>query len=63
MIQLNNAKAKALENYDTWGQWVIECYEDSELIEELNNFNSIEDWIKLRIDIASVYQEGIDTAW
>ena len=51
------AKKLAQENYMSWGQYVIECYEDSELQESLESFDTLEDWIEVRIRVADVYAE------
>lgn len=51
------AKELAQDNYETWGQYVVECYEDSELAESLEGFDTLEDWIEVRIRVAGVYAE------
>ena len=51
------AKELANDNYETWGQYVVECYEDSELAESLESFDTLEDWIEVRIAVAEVYGE------
>ena len=53
------AEAKKLtnDNYETWGQYVVECYEDSELVESLKDFDSLEEWVEVRISIANIYEE------
>ena len=51
------AKELAQDNYETWGQYVVECYEDSELAESLEDFDTLEDWIEVRIRVAGVYAE------
>jgi hypothetical protein len=51
------AKKLANNNYETWGQYIVECYEDSELAESLESFDTLEDWIEVRISIANIYEE------
>ena len=51
------AKELANDNYETWGQYIVECYEDSELAESLEDFNSLEEWVEVRISIANIYEE------
>jgi hypothetical protein len=54
---IDKAKKLANDNYETWGQYIVECYEDSELAESLEDFDSLEDWIEVRISIANIYEE------
>jgi hypothetical protein len=51
------AKKLAHDNYESWGQYIVECYTDSELAESLEDFDSLEDWIEVRISIANIYEE------
>jgi hypothetical protein len=51
------AKELARDNYETWGQYIVECYEDSELAESLESFDTLEDWVEVRIRVADVYAE------
>lgn len=51
------AKKLAQDNYERWGQYVIECYTDSELEKNLSDFDSIKDWVDIRIRIADVLEE------
>ncbi len=51
------AKKLSQDNYESWGQYVVECYEDSELAESLESFDTLEDWIEVRIAVAEVYAE------
>jgi hypothetical protein len=53
------AKAKKLanDNYETWGQYIVECYENSELAESLEDFTSLDEWVEVRISIANIYEE------
>jgi hypothetical protein len=57
MIELTEAKRLAEENYSTWGQWVIECYTDQELQDELDEHASLKDWVEFRKTLASIYEE------
>jgi len=54
---ISKAKELAQDNYETWGQYIVECYEDSELAESLEDFNSLDEWIEVRISIANIYEE------
>jgi hypothetical protein len=54
---IDKAKKLANDNYETWGQYIVECYEDSELAESLEDFDSLEEWIEVRISIANIYEE------
>ena len=51
------AKKLANENYESWGQYIVECYEDSELAESLEDFTSLDEWVEVRISIANVLEE------
>lgn len=57
MMDAKKAMTLALENYSTWGQYVVECYEIKELEKELEEFNSLEDWIEMKKITASIYSE------
>ena len=39
---LKKAKKDAMDNYSTWGQWIVECYDDDELRESLEDVDR--DW-------------------
>ena len=54
---IDKAKKLANDNYETWGQYIVECYEDSELAESLEDFNSLDEWVEVRISIANIYEE------
>ena len=51
------AKKLAQDNYESWGQYIVECYEDGDLKESLESFDTLEDWIEVRIRVAGVYAE------
>lgn len=51
------AKKLAKDNYEDWGQYVVECYEDGDLKESLESFDTLEDWVEVRIAVAEVYSE------
>lgn len=51
------AKKLAHDNYESWGQYVVECYTDSELEKDLSGFDSLEDWVDVRITVAEVLEE------
>jgi hypothetical protein len=54
---ISKAKELAQDNYETWGQYIVECYEDSELAESLEDFTSLDEWVEVRISIANIYEE------
>jgi len=54
---ITEAKKLAQDNYVGWGQYVVECYEDSELAESLESFDTLEDWVEIRIAVAEVYAD------
>jgi hypothetical protein len=54
---IDKAKKLANDNYETWGQYIVECYEDSELAESLEDFNNLDEWVEVRISIANIYEE------
>ena len=54
---ITEAKKLAHDNYESWGQYIVECYEDSELAESLQDFDSLEEWVEVRIAVAEVYAE------
>jgi hypothetical protein len=56
-MDTKKAMALALENYSTWGQWVVECYETKELEKELKEFNSLEEWVEMKKIVTGVYSE------
>ena len=62
-FDLDYAKKLAGENYETWGQWVIECMSDSELLEDTLDYDTIKDWVDMRKGVGSVFKEIEDTAW
>ena len=51
------AKKLAQDNYESWGQYIVESYEDSELAESLKDFDSLAEWVEVRISIANIYEE------
>lgn len=57
------AKKLANDNYSSWGQWVIECLDDEELLEEIIDFDTIEDWIEIREQVADAHREIENTAF
>jgi hypothetical protein len=54
---ISKAKKLAHDNYESWGQYIVECYTDSELTESLEDFNSLDEWVEVRISIANIYEE------
>lgn len=58
------AKRLANVNYSTWGQWVVETMTDAEIAELLEDCNNdINEFVDLRIRVASYYNEIESTAW
>ena len=57
------AKALANQNYSTWGQWVVECYSDEELIADLKDFPDLAEWMDVRIRVGEIYAEREATAF
>lgn len=51
------AKKLAQDNYESWGQFIVECYDDNELKESLESFDTLEEWIEVRIVVAEVYAD------
>ena len=51
------AKKLAYDNYEAWGQYIVECYTDEELEECLEDFDSLDEWVEVRISIANIYDE------
>lgn len=56
------AEKLAYENYETWGNWVVECFTAEELAEDLKRHASLEAWVKHREDLAGIYDER-SKAW
>ena len=50
-------KQMAEDNYDSWGQYVVECYTDKELVKDLADFETLEEWVDIRIAVAEVIAE------
>lgn len=51
------AKALANQNYETWGQYVVECYTDDELITDMQDFQDLAEWMDVRVRVGEVYAE------
>ena len=54
---MSRVKKLAQDNYETWGQYVVECYSDEELREDLSDFSTVEEWIEVRISVANILEE------
>ena len=54
---ISKVKKLAQDNYETWGQYVVECYTDEELRQDLSDFSTVEEWIEVRISVANVLEE------
>jgi hypothetical protein len=50
-------KQMAEDNYDSWGQYVVECYTDEEIVKDLANFDTLEEWVDIRIAVEKVIEE------
>ena len=61
--EISAARDLAAKNYQTWGQWVIECQSDADIEEDLRICGSMQEWIALRKSIASAASEIENTAW
>ena len=57
------AKKLAYDNYESWGQYIVECYTDEELEECLEDFDSLEEWVEVRIRVANVLEERESSWW
>ena len=60
---LNKAKNLAEENYETWGQYIVECYTDEELAEDLYEIGTMEEWVEIRKSVANVIEERRNSGW
>lgn len=54
---VSKAKKLANDNYESWGHWVVECFGDKELAEDLSDFETLEEWVDIRIAIAGIHEE------
>ena len=54
---MGKVKKLAQDNYETWGQYVVECYTDEELREDLSDFSTVEEWVDVRISVANILEE------
>jgi len=52
-----DARRLAETNYESWGQFVVECYTDKELVKDLADFNTLEEWVETRIRVAEIIKE------
>lgn len=59
---LARAEKLAYENYETWGNWVVECFTTEELADDLRRHKSLKAWVKHRKDLAGIYDER-SQAW
>lgn len=57
------AAAIAMENYDTWGNWVVECMTMQEIREAVEEAGGLEQWVQLQIDVQKRRDEIINTRW
>jgi hypothetical protein len=60
---LVKAKKLAMENYETWGNWIIEGFTDEELLDDLKDFDTIEEWVEIRKRVAEARDEITNTKW
>ena len=57
---LEKAKRLAEENYESWGQWVIECMSDSDILDSIGT-QTLEEWAELQESVAGIYREVEDS--
>jgi hypothetical protein len=57
------AKKLAQDNYESWGQYIVECYTDEELKADLADYTTIEEWVDFRIRIADTIEERSSNWW
>lgn len=60
---LSQVKQIAQDNYETWGQYIVECYTDTELADNLSDFDTLEEWIDVRKSVANIFEERWDSGW
>lgn len=60
--KLKKAKQLAEDNYEEWGQWVVECMTDEELKRDIGE-DSLEEWVEFRKRIASIHRERESEIW
>ena len=47
----------AQDNYESWGQYVVECNTDEQLVNDLADFGTLEEWVNIRITVAEIIEE------
>jgi hypothetical protein len=62
-LEVVEAKKLAKENYETWGDTVVECYELSELVESLEDCESLDEWVQLMKDVHGIREDIEATAF
>lgn len=62
-LEVVEAKKLAKENYETWGDTVVECYELSELVESLEDCESLDEWVQLMKDVHGIREDIAATAF
>ena len=62
-LEVVEAKKLATENYETWGDTVVECYELSELVESLEDCESLDEWVQLMKDVHGIREDIAATAF
>lgn len=59
---VEEAQALAEENYSTWGQYIIECYNFEDIRQNLLDYKGrpykMEAWIEMRKRVADIHQEN-----
>ena len=60
---LNRIKNLAQDNYETWGQYIVECYTDDELKESLVDYDTLEEWVEIRKRVAEIYEERLSSKY
>ena len=57
------AKKLAEENYETWGDTVVECYGLTQLVESLEDCESLDQWVQLMKDVHGHRSDIASTAF
>lgn len=57
MLDAKKALELAQDNYATWGQYVVETTTLEELQEQLEDFDTLEQWVEVRERVADAYRE------
>lgn len=64
--RLARARKLAADNYETWGQYIVECFSDDELREDIESCSSTRGWVSYRKHVAARHEENdriADNLW